>query len=71
MKNKLVSFGKILDKTEITPLPPIDINGTIWSSFPQYKSSLPFTRLIVSTALEISPFASFIAQTFLWSASAK
>ena len=30
-----VSAGKMLESTEITPLPPRDSTGTIWSSLPE------------------------------------
>ena len=50
--------GATLDSTEITPLPPRERRGTIWSSLPEYKSTLPSDRLIRVAMAEKLPLAS-------------
>ena len=34
-KPACVSLGRMLERTEMTPFPPSDMMGTIWSSFPE------------------------------------
>ena len=60
-----VSLGNTLAKTDITPLPPRDSIGTIWSSFPLYIAKSSPHNLDISATWLISPLASFIATIFL------
>ena len=54
-----------LDRTEITPLPPIARSGTIWSSrCPEYRSTHPFARCMISAIAEKLPLASFTPTMF-------
>ena len=59
-----VSFGAMFDNTEITPKPPKERIGKIWSSLPEYTSNA-LDSVIVFT-WSILPDASFIATTFLF-----
>ena len=42
-----MNFGYILDNTEITPSPPKERVGTIWSSQPEYIASSSLQRLAI------------------------
>ena len=57
--------GATLDSTEITPLPPRERRGTIWSSLPEYKSTLPSDRLIRVAMAEKLPLASFTTHNII------
>ena len=59
-----VYSGKIFDNTDITPIPPSDIIGTIWSSFPEYICKLFLQSDAISATCEIFPLASLIATIF-------
>ena len=54
----------MLDRTEITPIPPSDKIGIIWSSFPEYIFKLFPHKLAIFATWEIFPEASFIATIF-------
>lgn len=54
----------MFDKTEITPIPPKDKIGTIWSSFPEYIFKFSLHREAILAICEILPDASFIATIF-------
>ena len=59
-----VNFGSIFDKTEITPRPPKDKIGIIWSSFPEYIFKLSLQSDAILATCDILPDASFIATIF-------
>ena len=54
-----VSSGATLERTEITPFPPIESIGTIISSLPEYMSISPCVSYMICAAIAISPVASF------------
>ena len=56
-----VYCGLIFDKTEITPKPPNDNIGNIWSSLPEYIFKLSPHRCAISATCDKFPLASFIA----------
>ena len=56
-----VCFGATFDNTDITPLAPIDISGTIRPSSPEYISRHPSASIIVFDSCERLPVAAFIA----------
>ena len=59
-----VCFGATLDSTEITPIPPSDMIGTIWSSLPEYRSTLSPARDISLAICPILPLASLMPTIF-------
>ena len=68
LKNELVilraSFGATFDKTEITPFPPNESIGKIWSSLPEYIAKSSPQRCAILAICEILILASLI-QTIL------
>ncbi len=57
-------LGAIFDNTDITPRPPRDKIGTIWSSFPEYMCKFSRQSALISAICERFPLASFIATIF-------
>ena len=66
-----MKFGTIFESTEITPIPPIDKIGIIWSSFPEYICRLSWHKNLVFEICEIFPQASLIATMFFTFESSK
>ena len=56
--------AKIIAGTDITPFPPNDNIGIIWSSFPEYMSKFSLQSSAIFATCEIFPLASFIATIF-------
>ena len=56
-----VCCGATFERTEITPFAPIDINGTISPSSPEYISRQPSASCIVFDSSERFPVAALIA----------
>ena len=54
----------MFERTDITPIPPIDKTGRIWSSFPEYIFKLSPHKWAILATWDISPLASFIATIF-------
>lgn len=59
-----MNFGSMFDKTEMTPKPPKDKIGIIWSSFPEYMCKLSWHKAAILAICEILPEASLIATIF-------
>lgn len=55
----LVYSGNILDRTEITPAPPRESTGSIWSSFPEYIAISSPHKLEICATCEIFPRSFF------------
>ena len=53
-----------LESTDITPFPPKDKIGTIWSSFPEYIVRLSPHKLAIFATCDMLPLASFMATMF-------
>lgn len=56
-----VNFGAMFDKTDITPMPPRERIGTIWSSLPEYTCKFSRQSALISAIWDRFPLASFIA----------
>ena len=54
----------MFDSTEITPKPPSDRIGTIWSSFPEYTCRFSLHSAFISAICDRFPLASLIATMF-------
>jgi hypothetical protein len=54
----------MFESTDITPIPPNESIGTIWSSFPEYIFKSSLQRFAISAICEMFPLASFIATMF-------
>lgn len=59
-----MNFGTTFDNTEITPIPPRDRIGTIWSSFPEYTCRFSRQSALISAICDKFPLASLIATMF-------
>ena len=59
-----MNLGAILDSTEITPSPPKDKIGTIWSSFPEYMCKFSRHSALISAIWDKLPLASLMATIF-------
>ena len=59
-----VREGFIFERTDITPWPPNDKIGKIWSSFPEYISRLSPHKLAILVIWLILPLASLIPTIF-------
>ena len=56
--------GTIFERTEITPNPPNERIGKIWSSFPEYICKLSLQSAAISATWDKLPLASFMATMF-------